>query len=336
MKFKLLLVTVAAAILAPYGPAAGAGNPNATLYGNFRYSLNYINEDGIGSDIDGLQGRDNISLFGVKGEYGNDRVKAFFHLQTQTFADGNTTTRAFKQRFFFGGLKGQFGKVSFGRMTNAYKLPGFAMDPFYNLSHIGAGGAYGAGGATYGLSGATNGFTNNALQYETPRLDGFGLVGGFYVDDSNENDHSYVAGGSYSSGKLLLGSVLARNGETAATVPGVDLDGFAIRSYATYNLETFRIGVSYEKVDTGGGDVNFLYATSTVSMREIDTDLSLSVGIVDGGATEGFGVTAGAFHTVVDNAQLFSIVSYTRLENGDNKPFVLSVGANFNFSLFVD
>lgn len=62
MKRRLIFPVLAAAIFALSGVAMAGGTPNATLYGNFRYSLNYINEDGVGTGIDGLQGQDNISL----------------------------------------------------------------------------------------------------------------------------------------------------------------------------------------------------------------------------------------------------------------------------------
>lgn len=156
---------------------------DTTLYGNLRFSLNSIDEDTTGG-IDGIQGKDNVSLFGLKGSIG-ESTKAFFHLQTGAPADGTENGNAFQQRFFFGGLSGGFGKVAYGRMTNAYKYPGFKLDPFYNLSHIGAGGTYGAGGATYGLSPATNGFTDNAVQYFTPSFGGLKINIGSYIDDTN-------------------------------------------------------------------------------------------------------------------------------------------------------
>ncbi|MBL7075455.1 porin [candidate division KSB1 bacterium] len=336
MKKSLILPILTVVFFALSGVAMAGNPPNAvTIYGNFRYSLNSINEDGVGTNIDGIQGQDNISLFGVKGEYGNDGIIAFFHLQTQAFADGDAAGRAFKQRFYYGGLKGNFGKVSFGRMTNAYKFPGFVMDPFYNLSHISAGGAYAAGGATYGLSSATNGFTDNALQYESMNIGGFKLVGGLYIDDSNENDHGYIAGGSYNTGGFTIGGISAMNDKAVATIPGVDPDGNAIRSYATYNRKNLKIGISYENVDTGDGNANFIYATSTVIIEDINTDFSVSAGVVDAEAIEGFGITAGVFYTIVENARLFTLMSYANLDS-DSNPFVISIGANFNFNLFVD
>ena len=116
---KLILVTaIAAACAAPM-----AAMSDTTLYGQLRYSINSVNEDDARGDdsIDGLRGEDNVSLLGVKGAYGDD-IKAFFHLQTGARADSQASGaagNAFDQRFYFGGLSGGFGKVAYGRMTNA-------------------------------------------------------------------------------------------------------------------------------------------------------------------------------------------------------------------------
>ncbi len=344
MKKTLTAAAIAASLIVP-GIALGG----TTLYGNLHYSFNSVDEDGAGRDIDGLRGEDNISLFGLKGEYG-DAIKAFFHLQTQANADADTQLgggRAFKQRFYMGGLKGSFGKVAVGRMTNAYKYSGFALDPFYNLSHINASGGFSAGGATYGLSSATNGFTDNALQYVTPSMAGVKLLGGVYVDDGDEDDHGYALGAHYNIEGLELGVTYATTDENAGhTIPGLIDDTDAIRGHATYKMENIKFGLSYENIDAEGSEeVNYLYLTSTMSVPSIKTDFSLSLGFVDEtnpviGAAEGWGVTAGAFYDVTENARLFGIYSMADLDDisavpgdQDATPQVISLGMQFNFSI---
>ena len=307
-------------------------NANTTIYGQFRASYNYLNDD-FGNANKGFQGRDNVSLFGAKGSWGEDDLKAFFHLQTGAPADANGG-RAFSQRFFFGGLKGSFGKIMFGRMTNAYKFPGFKMDPFYNFSTVSAAGGFGAGGATYGLSPATNGFTDNSLQYETPSFDGFKLRGGLYLDDTEEDAHSFLVGGSYDTKAFNIGGVFAMNGDTVAVMPGIAVDGTAIRAYANYKGDGFKLGASFENLDIAGFNdaVNYIYVTGTLMAKDISTDFSASVGLVTDGPAEGFGITAGAFHNVLKNAQILGIISYASLEN-DLSPLSISVGFKYNFSL---
>lgn len=307
--------------------------PSVTVYGNLRYSLNYIDEDGVGGDLERWRGTDNVSRFGIKGSYGNEDGKAFIHMQVRAFADKDADKDAFEQRFFFGGFECDYGKLTYGRMTNAYKFPGFALDPFYDLSRINAAGVFGGGGATYGLSPATNGFTDNSFQYFTPNFNGFKLLGGISFDDSDdENELSFLAGGSYSTNGFTLGAVYADNPETKANYPGIAADGDAIRAYATYKGDGWKAGASYENIDIAGYDnVNYFYLTGTAMLKEAKTDLSLSLGLVDDGAAEGLGITGGAFHHLLDNAQIYAMASYADLES-DHAPYVFSVGAIYNFS----
>ncbi|MFP3982236.1 MAG: porin [Desulfurivibrionaceae bacterium] len=337
MKKTMIGASVAAACLLPLTAAAGT-----TLYGELSYSFNSVDEDREfnpdgSTGQDGLSGNDNVSLFGLKGSYGDD-IKAFFHLQTGAKADPGG---AFDQRFFFGGLEGDFGKVAYGRMTNAYKFPGFKMDPFYNLSHIGAGGGFAAGAGTYGLSPATDGFTDNALQYTTPSLAGFKLLGGVYVDDSNEDDHGYSAGISYDGVEgLNVGAVFASNDDTG-TIPNIAADGDALRGYANYEVDIFTFGLSYENVDLAAADTdaNYLYATGTVAIPNANTDISLSIGNVDDGPAEGLGFTAGAFYNITENTDIHAIYSLASLDAddqypaSDSEPEVISLGFTHKFSL---
>lgn len=342
-------IIYAAAVLAMCTTPLTAMAEGTTLYGQLRYSFNSVDDDGTkvvaGSYTydqadakDGLSGNDNVSLFGLKGSYG-DSVKAFFHIQTGAKADANAV--AFGQRFFFAGIEGDLGKLAYGRMTNAYKFDGFKMDPFYNYSHVNASGVYNAGGATYGLSGATNGFTDNALQYVTPSMGGVKLTGGVYVDDSNEDDHGYLAGVSYGSKALSAGVVFASNDATV-TIPGIVADGEATRAHVNYKInDTIKVALSVENVDlTATTDADYVYLTGTVSPSD-KMDFSASVGVVTDGPAEGTGINLGAWYHIAKNTKLFALYSYADIDpdaavygaNSDYKPSVFSLGAQHHFSL---
>ena len=343
-----------------------------TVYGELKYSINSVDDDTL-TGKDGWSGEDNISLFGIKGSYGND-VKAFFHLQTQANADSDASgidKDAFKQRFFFGGLEGAFGKVAYGRMTNAYKFDGFKMDPFYNYSHVSATGLFGAGGATYGLSPATNGFTDNSLQYVTPSLAGFKVTTAIYIDDADDDnsndDHGYLGGVSYTMKGLSAGVVYASNhgAETTddatltpktvkdySTMPGIAADGEAIRGYVNYKIsDNLKLGLSVEQVDIYTSavakannydeDAIYGYLTGTMVMPDINMEFSASLGMVDDGAAEGWGTTVGAWYNIAKNTKLFTLVSYADISadellygaDSDRSPLVISIGAQHKFSL---
>ena len=326
MKKIVLLAAIGAVCAAPMAAMSGT-----TAYGQLRYSFNSVDEDGVGAGIDGIRGEDNVSLFGIKGSIGDD-IKAFYHLQTGANADGDAQGDAFDQRFFFAGLSGGFGKVAYGRMTNAYKFAGFAMDPFYNMSHVSAGGTFSAGGATYGLSPATNGFTDNALQYTSPDLNGLKLNVSVYTDDSNSDEHGMNLGAHYSAGKYDVGVQFASNDDTVSTIPGIDADGDGLRLHGGYKADGWSVSGSWEKVDVGGvEDVNYLYLIGRYDLSK-KTELVGTYGSVDDGAAEGDGFTAGVFHTIAPQTQVYALYSGVSLDTADADPSVFSVGAIHKFS----
>lgn len=325
MKKIAISTALATALIAP-----AAAMADTTLYGQFRYSFSSIDDPAAG--IDGIQGVDNTSLFGLKGSKGKD-VKAFFHIQTGAKADKDAEGDAFNQRFYFAGFSGGFGKVAFGRMTNAYKFPGFKLDPFYNLASVNAVGKFAGGGATYGLSPATNGFTDNALQYFSPSLGGLTVNLGTYIDDSNADEHGFGAGVAYKTKRFNVGVQYASNA-AVGTIPNVAADDDAIRVHGGLKLnKKFSAGFSYEMLGDGNNDeTNYLYVTGTAALTP-KAKASLSYGSVDAGAAEGTGITAGLFLTVAPKAQVFLVHSNATLDAvaaaGD--PSATSIGTIIKF-----
>ncbi len=324
MKKVILGTALLAMIVAPMTAAA-----DTTLYGRMRYSFSLVDEDGGGGGADGIQGRDNTSYLGVKGTYG-DSLKAFFNLQTGAPADGNGGV-ALNQRFYFAGLQGGFGKLAYGLMTNVYKAPGAKMDAFCHFSHTNAAGMWAPTGVTHGLSPATNGFTDNSLQYVSPSIAGLKLAAGVYVEDSNEDDHAYAADLSYSIAGLTAGGAIAMTGDTA-TLTGLGVDGDAYRLYAMYKADSFKAGVSYENVDTGGVDTNYIYLTATAMVPAANMEFRASLGMVDEGAAEGESLNVGAFYSIAPNTKLFAILGFATLDS-DSDPYSFSLGAEHKFSL---
>ncbi|MBL4679295.1 MAG: porin [Pseudomonadales bacterium] len=133
--------------------AFGSSN---TFYADFRYSLNQLD---VGDRT--TQGENNASRIGFKGHYGqSDSLTAFYHLQMGVNIDGGGDVLS--DRFYYAGLKGNFGSIIYGRTSTAYKKTGLQMDPFYDSS-AGAG----FSGSNFGLSPLTNGWTDNSLVYTT-------------------------------------------------------------------------------------------------------------------------------------------------------------------------
>ena len=327
-------ILMAAAVAVACG-APVAAMADANIYGQFRYSLNSADaDDGAGSS---LSGEDNVSLFGLKASSEGDGTKAFVHLQTGANADAAGGT-AFAQRFYFGGLKGGFGTVAYGRMSTAYKMVGFKMDPFYNLSHVGANGQLSKSLATYGLSGANNGFTDNAIQYTSPTMSGLKINVGLYVDDGVNDDHGTAAGVSYSANGITAG-VQMISADKTATVAALCADCDAVRIHGGYKTDAWSADLSLETVDVNAtDDKSYMFLVGKYNVSKA-TQLVMTVGTVDDdkdGADEGTGFTLGAFQTIAPKTQVYASYSSASLDNittadSGADPTIFSVGAIHKF-----
>ena len=231
-------------------------------------------------------------------------------------------------------------------MTNAYKFDGFKLDPYYNLSHVGANGSFSTGGASYGLSPATNGFTDNALQYNSPAFAGITVNAGVYVDDSNEDNHGTNIGVSWKAGGFNVGLQIASNGDTS-TIPGVSAGGDAMRLHGGFKAKSWSVGASYETVDEDvapgavtlptEGSTDYLYLVGRFNITP-KTELVGTIGSVsseDGAANigaQGTGFQVGVFQTIVPKTQLYVSYGTASLDaDGSEDPSVLSVGAIHKF-----
>ena len=363
MKKTLLSLAVAACCVPVVAMA------DANLYGQFRYSINSADaDDGAGST---LKGDDNVSLFGLKASTESNGITAFVHLQTGANADGDNGTstpfsktithpavgtnaatkqtvkstdttdggRAFAQRFYFGGLKGDFGTVAYGRMSTSYKMVGFKMDPFYNLSHVGATGTLSKSLATYGLSTANNGFTDNAIQYTSPSMDGLKVNVGLYIDDNTGNDHGTGLGVAYTAKDFNVGVQLISTGKSA-TIAKYTADGDAIRIHGGYKADVWSVDASYEKVDVNakGDEKGYTFLVGKYNISK-ETQLAMTIGDVKdnvNGADEGTGFTLGAFQAVAPKTQVYVSYSAASLDNPlvagkAESPSVFSLGAIHKF-----
>lgn len=346
---KIILTAAIAAICAAPAAAVAADN---NLYGQLRYSFNSVS-DVDGSGQDGMSGNDNVSLFGLKGTVGDGDTKAFYHLQTGAPADSNSktgqtaSTTAFNQRFYFAGLKGGWGKAAYGRMTNAYKFDGFKLDPYYNLSHVNAVGVFATGGASYGLSPATNGFTDNSLQYHSPAFAGITVNAGLYVDDTNEDNNSYGLGATWKGKGPYVGLQYIQNSNDGSVnankvIPGVYIDGAAMRVHGGFKAKSWSAGLSYEQVDEGtvadlDASTNYMYLVGRFNATP-KTELVLTVGTVDPDAgaanagAKGTGYQLGVFQTVVPKTQMYLTYGAADIDtDGYEDPSVISVGAIHKF-----
>lgn len=272
---------------------------------------------------------DNTSVLGFKAMSEGEGIKAFVHLQAGAKADGNDPSdSSFTKRFYFGGLKGDFGQVAYGLMSSAYKMPGFKMDPFYNLSSVNVSGSTVNGaGATYGLSPVNNLFTDNALQYTSPALGDLTFNLGIYVDDSEDDEHGTGFGVSYKSGNINAGLQVASNGDNA-TIKMLNADSSATRVHGGYKGDGWSAAFSLEDVEfSSSTDATYVYLVGKFDFSET-LQAAVGVGSVSGDtAAEGSGVTVGVFKTIAPKTQVFGTASSVSLDtDGAAEPSVVSVG----------
>ena len=331
---KIAICTAVAAICA--APMSAMAGPD--FYGNLRVALTSADPDTAAGSTLAMQ--DNVSRLGFKAMSEGDGIKAFVHLQSSLSTNGTPGGGpAIGERFYFAGLKGDFGTVSYGLMTAAYKLPGFKMDPFYDSSKISAAGGIGHGGATYGLSGATNGFTANALQYTSKAMGKVTVNAGLYIDDGNNDDHDIGFGASYKDGGINAGIQVVSTGDAPAVGSGVANiadDGTAVRLHGGYKAGNMSVSASFEQIDMSATtDATYIYVVGKFNISD-KTTAAVSFGTVDSdtgsGAPDGTGINAGIFQTIAPKTQVFAQFSQASLDGvGATDPSVISVGVRHNF-----
>ena len=289
------------------------------LYGDLRYSLNSVDTASSTISTD-----NNASRLGLKGEFvGSNGITAFYHGQMGLNIDSNTTnTDVLTRRFFFGGIKGSYGKLQYGTVSTAYKLGGFKVDPFYDTMA-----GLGAGGRNFGMSRLTNGFVDNSLVYTSPMLGNFKLNFATYIDDSAADDHDFDLGLTYDQGPIHIAAQYMDQNPNA-------LEAFRLR--AQYKTKMYSVAINYENIDENGtaGDQGFFQLNGTYTLG--DGYLAASFGDVSGKGTDpnGTNFTFGYFHQLLKYTQVYFLYSDTDYEaatTADRSAF--SVGFSQKFAI---
>lgn len=200
---KKILSTAIAGVLA--GSMAFAANADVTLYGQIDLSIDAIDIDGVGDDINM---NSNFSAIGVKGseDLGNG-LKAIFMAEFQydaANADGINTGR---DQWI--GLDGSFGKLRFGAMSTPYKATGAMIDPMWRTALDTR--TFGLASVLHSGSGDDgHGRMTKAIGYDTPDFNGLtGAVTYSFDDDCGPgagvcaDDDAWSAGVHYNNGPML-------------------------------------------------------------------------------------------------------------------------------------
>lgn len=206
---KKILSTAIAGVLA--GSMAFAANADVTLYGQIDVSVDAVDIDGAGDDINM---NSNTSALGVKGseDLGNG-LKAIFQLEFQTDVSGNDTDPGSVNtgRDQWLGLQGDFGKIRLGTASTTYKASGAKIDPIYRTSLQGR--SHGLQSRLHSGDGANGeGRMTNGIFYSTPDFNGLSASAEYSFDDTCNaasaqpclpDDDAYGMGAQYKNGPAL-------------------------------------------------------------------------------------------------------------------------------------
>lgn len=288
---------------------------DTTLYGNFRGALNTGDLNSADNSADFVN---NASRLGVKGAVGTKTLKGIYHLQMGVNTDGNDED-ALSKRFYFAGLKGDFGKVIYGRLSTPYKMTGVKQDPFLDTS---AGPAN--RGPNYGYSGLTSSFANSTIAYYSPKFGGgLSASASVTVDDAATDDHDIGVGIEYAKKSFKVGVSHLNLGDT----PVVSANGGAekaTRLYGSAKMSSVGINASFEKLDFGAGnDADFAHLNGTYNTSK-KTKLAASYSSVDGDGTgirnaPGTGYAVGVFHKLLKKTELSAIYSVVDYDSGNER-----------------
>ena len=309
-------------LLLPVSVFAGSN----TLYGDFRYSLNNIDT----GDDSTLSGENNASRVGIKGDIGEaGGLTAFYHLQAGASVDTSASKDAINQRFFLAGIKGDFGKLVYGKTSTAYKMAGLKIDPFYDTSA-----GISLGGATFGLSRLTNGWSDNSLAYSR-KIQEFSIDVGAYLDDSEEDEHDINLGFSYEDDSLSAGVQYLSIGDTGV-VANSSADSSAIRVHGKYAVDSWSVAGSVESVDPSEGDKQrFIYLATTYQISD-KMKLAGAYGLMEdvSATVDGSSISFGGFYQLLKKTTVYAVVSAMSADESDGEDRdTLAVGVSHKFSL---
>lgn len=295
------------------------------LYGDFRLTLNQIDERAVQN---GLSIEDNASRIGLKGAVSSSGLKLIYHYQFGMRADTTTPggNSGFSTRFAWAGVEGSAGRLIYGVLSTPYKLAGLKLDPFYDSS---AGRGFIV--ANHGLSRLTNGFTANGLSYRSPEWAGLSIDLAAVIDDSDADSHALNYGLRYQwrfgglSGTAGLQYIDLGDSAVVAASAGL---GAGLRLHSSGRYQQLSWGLSYEGVKPiSGSRQEFIYLAGSYGFKN-GYSVQASVGDVDaaGLAGDGFGYALKLQKTLLKQTDVFVLYSNIHGANGAQDRRVYGLG----------
>jgi predicted porin len=330
----------------------GLANADVKLYGQIDLSLVATDSDAPGFEDD-INMKSTNSNIGVKGEedLGNG-MSAFFKLEYETDV-ANASGLSGRDQYVGLGME-NFGKLTFGTTSTAYKSPSKQIDFMYMTQlqsrQIGLQSNLHSGKGEEGQGRGTN-----MVRYDSPSLSGFTLNGTYQFDSSKgdgEDDDPYSVGLTYKGGNFFANASYIdtqRDDDGAAAEFLVRYDWNDLSVHGIYELDKGLItaqrdnglGTSFSRKGSAqddGADIYSVGATYTIGNNLIGADWGHgddSDG-VDGVAGTGDDLEEydvwriGAWHSFSKRTRVYAGYANTDYnDKGEDDTFALGLRHNF-------
>ncbi len=283
-------------------PAVSSSVPGKHgVYGRLRLSMSRQHTD-MGSTSSASERQDeNAHLLGFKGHWGGEELRALYNIQVGVDADTATAGDVFTRRFAYAGLSSQtWGTLLYGSMSAPYKSPGVDIDQFYDTPVAAPGGAH-----HFGLSSFNSGWINNSVSYTSPSFSGFNFQGAVFKDDSDNPDDGWNVGIGFEQGAFKADLQMIDASTETGFAAG---DARAQRVVLAYTFqEKLALGASWEHVKPKLAESQNLYYGVASYPITHKIKLSGALGFVDGGVSEGVGISLGTWYSVLPSTYIYAV-----------------------------
>lgn len=315
------------------------------VYGQVRVSIDNRSGDWVSGD--GTEIVSNASRVGVKGEMDTalENTTLFYlaevRYETTDEVTGDAGGKDLEFREGFAGLRGTWGAVRAGRLSNGYKSTGTTIDPWVDNA------PQARQGGRQGMSELHAAYFNNTIEYFTPKFGGGFTANAWYstrFDDSSKAIHNGGAltnfrggqasglGLKYSGKRLFVGADWLDIDADTITGGGVSNDS-AWQIAGRYNvLENFSVAALYEDAeDIGLGNNTYVNGIYTIDKIQYIVAYGRNRDRVANGNKDWNNWSVGLKYALTKSSELLSAFNNFTDDTADLDFRTITVGINARF-----
>ncbi len=327
------------------------------VYGQARVSGDFVSDE-AGSD--GTEIVSNASRIGIRGELGSKLpgtsiiYMTELRYETTDEVDG-VDSKDVEFREGYAGLKGNWGTVRVGRLSNEYKKSGTAIDPWTDNA------PQARSGGRQGMSELHSAYINNSVDYVSPRFGGGFTASVWYstrFDDSEKRPFNAGATRNFQGGTLGGVGLKYKSGPVFLALDWQDIDadtvdldgdgrgdidadiggrgvqnGDAWQAVARY---TFNPSISFSALyedaeDIGLGKHLYLNTIYTLGRTRLIAAYGRTEDRRANGNFDWVNWSLGAKHMITDKSEIFAAWNRRRNDSLNLDSDTFTVGANIKF-----